>query len=512
MIHFSMFWSVKSVALNIGANSDTPGGRGPIFADGSFRYIPITESDATVLEPTYRHLGLDETRPKAAHDSVTHFDPEFPELEYGQNYTYGDRHTRKTSEISKLNKGDVLFFYATLDYADDNNPEFDWINEEWGAYIIGHFRLERDPVPKDEYEEMPAEVKSQVGSNAHFRREEFDAEYIVLGDREQSQLYDKPIPLSGDTGTAANRVVTSLSEDSGAGPWYRRPLPFNEDATEKLLRALRSQEYDFLVHTEQFLKFPESKPFSRFVSLRGDWYRLWQTMENSDASREERLLGAFVYIAGGNNLEVVKEVLNTASTLEEAVEKRDELQPDLNELYRSGDADKSNHRKYLGNYTDTEGKGGDVMEAVETFYENVDPTFEAFLETIQAEDKDPFDVGLERLRQGVLSYGRLTAFDQLELCQQLLELDWLAPTTLRKSYVSTAGPKRGFQWVFGVSMDDIEDEEVNAKLQLLHDYAVNEMNMNPTSVVYELESALCNYQKEDEELDTDPNRDSAEPC
>jgi hypothetical protein len=61
-------------------------------------------------------------------------------------------------------------------------------------------------------------------------------------------------------------------------------------------------------------------------------------------------------------------------------------------------------------------------------------------------------------------------------------------------------------------MDDLSDEEVNTKLQLLHDYAVNEMNMNPTSVVYELESALCNYQKEDEELDEDPARDTSEPC
>lgn len=38
------------------------------------------------------------------------------------------------------------------------------------------------------------------------------------------------------------------------------------------------------------------------------------------------------------------------------------------------------------------------------------------------------------------------------------------------------------------------------------------MHMDPTRVVYDLESALCNYQKEDAELDDDPVRDSAEPC
>lgn len=503
---------MKSVALNIGANGDTPGSRAPIFADGSFRYIPITETDETVSEPTYAALGLSDVRPQATHATVAHFDPEFPELEYGQNYTYGDQYAPKTSEIAELGEGDVLFFYATLDYADEGRPSFDWINEEWGAYIIGHFTLQRDPIHKDSHGSLSPDVREQIATNAHFRRDELDAEYIVLGDREQSQLYDRPIPLSGDSGTEANRVVTSLSDDSGAGPWYRRPLPFDEDATMKLLNAAHSQEYEELLHTDQFLHYPEAKPFSRFVSLRSDWYQLWQTLEKSDVSREARLLSAFVYIAGGNNRETVETVLSVADTLEEAVANRTQIQSELNQLYESGEADKSNHRKYLGAYTDAEGKGGDVMEAVESFHANVNSSFETFLEAIRAEDSDSFDVGLRRLRYGVKSYGRLTAFDQLELWQQLLNIDWLAPTALRKSYVSTAGPKRGFERVFGVSMDELTDEGVNRKLQLLHDYAVDEMNMNPTSVVYELESALCNYQKDDEEIDFDPDRDSSGPC
>jgi hypothetical protein len=93
---------MKSIAINVGANSDTPGGRAPIFSNGSFRYIPITESDDTVSEPTYHDLGLSNVRPATAHDTVAHFDPEFPDFEYGQNYTFGDRHTSKTSERSSV--------------------------------------------------------------------------------------------------------------------------------------------------------------------------------------------------------------------------------------------------------------------------------------------------------------------------------------------------------------------------------------------------------------------------
>lgn len=503
---------MKSVAINIGANNDTSGGRGPIYKDGSFRYVPITEADETVIEPSYSDLGLDDVRPEAAQETVVHFDPEFPELGYGENYTYGDRHTPKTTQIAELEEGDILFFYATLDYADDGAPEYKWINEGWGAYIIGHFTLKRDPITRGEFDSLPADVRSQVATNAHVRREEFDAEYLVIGDPEKSRLYDKPVPLSGETGTDVNRVVTSLSEDSGAGPWYRRPLPFDEGATEKILGAKQAGNYDALLDTEEFLDFPEAKSFGRFVSLQRDWYQLWQTLENSNATREERLLGSFVYIAGGNNQEITRAVLNTAGSLEEAVVKREELQARLNDLYETEGLDNSNHRKYLGGYTDAEGKGGDVMEALETFYNNLEPSFEDFSEAIQTGDEDPFDVGLNRLRRGVASYGRLSAFDQLELWQQLLELDWLAPSTLRKKYVSTAGPKRGFRKVFGIAMDELSDNEANAKLQLLHDFAVEELNMNPTRVVYELESALCNYQKEDAELDEDPERDSAEPC
>lgn len=175
---------MKGVALNIGANSNTPGGRGPIYEDGSFRYVPIVESDEHVTSPTYADLGLTEYRPASTHASVTHFDPEFPEIPTGRAYTYGDRHSPKTTEISKLEAGDVLFFYATLDYAGDGEREYDWINAEWGAYIIGHFVLERDPLTREEYFELPEGERAMFSSNAHARRDEFDAEYLVIGDRE----------------------------------------------------------------------------------------------------------------------------------------------------------------------------------------------------------------------------------------------------------------------------------------------------------------------------------------
>ncbi|RLM83506.1 hypothetical protein D3D02_17905, partial [Halobellus sp. Atlit-38R] len=56
------------------------------------------------------------------------------EISESTEYTYGDRHPPKTTEIERLEEGDLLFFYATLDYVDDRAPEHEWINEDWGAY------------------------------------------------------------------------------------------------------------------------------------------------------------------------------------------------------------------------------------------------------------------------------------------------------------------------------------------------------------------------------------------
>jgi len=232
---------MKSVALNVGANSNTPGGRGPIYPDGTFRYVPITEGDDAVSEPSYDDLDLGAIRPDDERDTVTHFDPEFPELRYGENYTYGDKYAVKTNRIAELEEGDILFFYATLDYVGDDSPEHDWINEDWGAHIIGHFTLEFDPIQKDEFDSIPEEIQEQLSTNAHFRREEFDAEYLVLGNSDESELYDTPVPLSGESGTEPNRFVTDHSHSPPGGPWYRRPLEFDAEATRAILQA--QQDY-----------------------------------------------------------------------------------------------------------------------------------------------------------------------------------------------------------------------------------------------------------------------------
>ena len=73
-------------------------------------------------------------------------------------------------------------------------------------------------------------------TNAHLKRDPFDARVVVAGDPDASGLFERVVPLSApEAGADANRLVTALSSDSGKGPWWRRPMAFDADATATLL-------------------------------------------------------------------------------------------------------------------------------------------------------------------------------------------------------------------------------------------------------------------------------------
>ena len=247
---------MAGVAINVGANTNEPGFRGPIYPDGSFEYVPIPESKPTAEPvPTYADLDL-ETDVSAVADRPVHLDPLFPAVASslpasggrsspnpGGEYLYGDEHGVKAAPLAELAAGDHVFFYATLATrtrgdaaADGEHP--DWVAPEWGAYLVGHFRLACDPVTGEEYRELPRSERAVFDANAHVKRAEFDARVLLLGDPDGSALYDRALPLSSpDAGADPNRVVTDLSADSGKGPWWRRPLRFDDAATAELLAA-----------------------------------------------------------------------------------------------------------------------------------------------------------------------------------------------------------------------------------------------------------------------------------
>ena len=232
---------MRGVAINIGANTNQPGFRGPIHGDGRFEYIPIPESEPTHPDadvPTYGELNL-ETDVSAVADTPVHLDPTFAGVHGSSSYTYGDPPGVKARPLLELSTGDFVFFYATLStVSDDPAP---WIAPEWGAYVIGQFRLARDPVGGDEFGELSPDEREPFADNAHLKRETFDANVLLAGDSDGSGLYETAIPLSTrEAGVDANRLVTALSSDSGKGPWWRRPMKFDRRGTETILELRRS--------------------------------------------------------------------------------------------------------------------------------------------------------------------------------------------------------------------------------------------------------------------------------
>jgi hypothetical protein len=235
---------MRSVAINVGANTNEPGFRGPVHESGAFEFVPIPEPEPTSEPvPTYGDLAphLDVAIPGDLHETPVHLDPEFREYPYGEAYTYGDPYGVKAGPLSELEAGDYVFFYATLSTAGDDPPG--WQAPEWGAYVVGQFRLAADPVT--EFDALDGGDRARFASNAHLKRETFDAAILLRGDPRQSALYDAAVPLSARrAGAEANRLVADLSADSGKGPWWRRPLRFDADATETLLGIRSSRDLD----------------------------------------------------------------------------------------------------------------------------------------------------------------------------------------------------------------------------------------------------------------------------
>lgn len=234
----------RSIAINVAANTNLPGFRGPIYPDGSFVYIPIPEREPTAeAVPTYGDL-LAELGPLPVsvdddlRDRRVHLDPEFAEYPTCSQYTYGDEHGVKAGPLAELKAGDSLYFYATLSRHEppdglDTGPPVDWVAPDWGAYLIGEFRVDR--VYDAAACESLVDFESHgVDTNAHCKRDPFDAKVLVVG-TDDSQLFDRAVPLSSaEGGSTANRLVTEWSNDSGKGPWWRRRLWFDEAATEQL--------------------------------------------------------------------------------------------------------------------------------------------------------------------------------------------------------------------------------------------------------------------------------------
>jgi Nucleotide modification associated domain 3 len=131
---------MQVVLLRVGIDTGSGGIHGPLFNDGTFEYIPISDSfrGEGVDSRTYgntrgrsgRHLidYFPQSQRKKLFNQRIHFDPEF------ESFTYGDPTPPKAS-LRLLTEGSLLVFYAGLEGWDFHCPP--------SLYIIGYFEVSR---------------------------------------------------------------------------------------------------------------------------------------------------------------------------------------------------------------------------------------------------------------------------------------------------------------------------------------------------------------------------------
>ena len=226
---------MKAMLLRVGIDKSSDGVLAPIFQDGSFEYIPLSEKDETSTEKrTFADLTgekgkfLSDYLPPHVANRKVHLDPEF------NTFTYGDV-GRKAGYLLKLNKGDILVFYAGLTpYIKSEYPE--------ALYIIGYFTVgeiidfhkitgsyRTINSHKSSISEI-MKIHQQYPNNSHPKRgSEIHEMVMVVGDPERSKKLEKAILISqkklNKIGRHYHAVSPQMEELLGIKGSIQRSIP-----------------------------------------------------------------------------------------------------------------------------------------------------------------------------------------------------------------------------------------------------------------------------------------------
>ena len=180
---------MKAMLLRVGIDKGTDGALAPIFSNGSFEYIPLSEKNSKSIEKrtfetTLGNNGIPFSKylPDKIKKRKLHFDPEF------ETYTYGDQ-TSKRNYLLKLERTDYLVFYAGLTPFENNDYEE-------ALYIIGYFEVDEviDFSKLNPNEQM--QIIKLYKNNSHIKSEGYEKLVIVKGYVKTSKLLDKAVLLS----------------------------------------------------------------------------------------------------------------------------------------------------------------------------------------------------------------------------------------------------------------------------------------------------------------------------
>jgi len=192
--------SRQIVIINVGM-STADGIPGPLFKDGTFRFVPIPESSPSKLTSTYNELGLGEWAPNP--ELHAHNDPEFETMTFGDYRFKKGKPNIRVANALKLRPQDFLFFFASLSKASDRRKR-----KTTGMFVIGFFEI-REILPYQK-----AKLSTLTKKNVHRLRRN-DSKYTVWIGTKRSRLLEVAVPM--------NRENVELYLRTSRG----RPLPWD---------------------------------------------------------------------------------------------------------------------------------------------------------------------------------------------------------------------------------------------------------------------------------------------
>jgi hypothetical protein len=212
---------MKAVLLRVGIDSGAGGIQGPLFADGSFEFVPIPHNglgeERTYGNTRGRHgRFLVEYFPTSQHagmaDRPIHLDPEF------DTWTYGDLLKTPKAKLRDLDEDDMLIFYSGLQAwpsRDSDEPD--------ALYLIGYLEVELAGTANT-LKDRKVNIQRVFANNAHVRnqhlyQEEMSKLVLVKGrsadahPRHPSRLLSRAKKISEDGMDCRGRRLKVLSRE-----------------------------------------------------------------------------------------------------------------------------------------------------------------------------------------------------------------------------------------------------------------------------------------------------------
>lgn len=286
----------------------------------------------------------------------------------------------------------------------------------------------------------------------------------------------------------------------------------------------------------EFLAFMQqsSEATNRHSDLR-NW------MQNEFSTDNDRILSTFVLISTGcwnrgtTDTHIATKVLEEMDTiddiqdtnLQQSLEK--EIQEKLETIDEASRRDwLHNHRKNI--HFEFSHAGEVVVESLVGLSETIGTynTLKEYVDDTIEQSSDPFYMLFLDIKS-LPSFGRLSAFDFLEILHTVAGIDSITPRKPHAEYIQNSNPREGFFYVFiaedpeDESVEELDweqgkralrasDSELDELVGLLCTAAHEKLGWDDESVMYDVESCLCNFAKSSENRKLSLGGDNSDNC